>query len=83
MSEKVFQAVLAEAIPIVWGCSTLRQLLRPGCYVDLFDALARELSNFFCLVSKYYNRARRTSFSLYIISEINWLAYARLILLEY
>ena len=36
---------------------------------------------FFCLVSKYYNRARRTSFSLYIISEINWLAYALLNLL--
>ena len=38
---------------------------------------------FFCLVSKYYNRARRTSFPLYIIiSEINWLAYAHLLKLS-
>ena len=36
VSEKVFLAVLAGAIPIVWGSYTLRTMLRPGSYVDLF-----------------------------------------------
>ena len=33
---KVFLAVLAGAIPIVGGSHTLRTMLRPGSYVDLF-----------------------------------------------
>ena len=37
VSEKPFLAYLAGSIPIVWGCRSLKEMLRPGTYIDLFS----------------------------------------------
>ena len=37
ISEKSFLAYLAGSIPIVWGCRSLREMLQPSTYIDLFS----------------------------------------------